>query len=67
MRKNKKDIKKCIQEKGFKIKAIAKKIGMTPQHFGKKLKTPWKFTMEELTKIADAIGEDYINFDIGIN
>lgn len=67
MRNDKKNIKVCIQEKGFKLKSIAKKIGMTPQHFSKKLKTPWKFTMEELVLIGKAINEDYSNFDIGIS
>ena len=67
MRNDKKNIKVCIQEKGFKLKSIAKKVGVTPQHFSKKLKTPWKFTIEELIKIANSIGEDYTNFEIGID
>lgn len=60
------DIRECIVNKGFKLKAVAKSIGMTPQHFSKKLKTPWKFTMEELIIIGKTINEDYTNFDIGL-
>jgi transcriptional regulator with XRE-family HTH domain len=67
MRNNKKNIRQCIKEKGVKMKYIAKMIGITPQHFGKKLKTPWKFTVAELIKIADILDEKYSNFDIGIN
>ena len=63
----KKNIKNCIKEKGFKMKFVAKSIGMTPEHFGKKIKTPWKFTVEELILIGKTINEDYANFDIGLD
>lgn len=49
----------CIHA-GITQSEIAQKVGMSPQSFYNRLKTG-KFTKEELTKIGNALGADYIS------
>jgi len=67
MGKNKKNIRECIREKGYKIKALAALVSLSPTHFSKKIDTPWKLTIEELITIARALQVDYTSLDIGMD
>lgn len=63
----KRKIRDIIEEKGIKIKAIAKKVEFTPAHFSKKIDKPWSFTVKEINIIADILDVDVNDIDIGFN
>ena len=50
----------ALAYKGMKESELARLLGTTPQAFNQRLKTD-KFTVEELTKIAEILGGSYIS------
>lgn len=48
-------IKELCNKKNISVSELARRIGQTPQNFGKKLKRD-TVTLEELKKIADVMG-----------
>lgn len=51
-------INMAIAYKGISQATLARAIGMTPQNFNQKFKRE-TFTLEELTRIAEALGAEY--------
>ena len=57
---NAQKIKMALAYKNMKEAELARMLGTTPQAFNQRLKTD-KFTVEELTKIAEILGACYIS------
>lgn len=57
---NAKKIRMALAYKGMSESDLAKALGKTPQAFNQRMKTD-KFTVEDLTKIAEIMGASYIS------
>lgn len=52
------EIKKEIEEKGYKKQYIASKLGLTPYGFSKKLNGLSEFKVSEIIALSDVLGFD---------